>query len=81
MDRTTLGRAILPLERDGLVAVSPDPADRRVRIIALTPAGAARHAEARTGWAQAQARYEAAVGAERAARLRAELNEVAAARF
>ena len=81
MDRTTLGRALLPLEREGLVAIMPDPADRRVRMISLTEAGSSRFAAAQAGWQAAQARFEAAVGAERAARLRAELRDVANTQF
>ena len=42
MDRTTLGRNILPLQRDGLVAVGPGKSDRRARELRLTPAGIAR---------------------------------------
>lgn len=42
MDRTTLTAALKPLERDGLVAVSVDPADRRGRLLALTGAGKKR---------------------------------------
>jgi DNA-binding MarR family transcriptional regulator len=39
MDRTTLTAALKPLQRRGLVAIEPDPADRRSRRIILTPAG------------------------------------------
>jgi len=39
MDRTTLTAALKPLERRGLVEVSPDPHDRRSRILKLTDAG------------------------------------------
>ena len=39
MDRTTLTAALKPLERRGLVKVSLDPADRRSRVLMLTPAG------------------------------------------
>jgi DNA-binding MarR family transcriptional regulator len=39
MDRTTLTAALKPLERRGLVKVSSDPADRRSRVLTLTPAG------------------------------------------
>src|SRR3954471_5937577 len=42
MDRTTLGRNLRPLERDGLVSIGVDPADRRGRALAITPAGLAR---------------------------------------
>jgi DNA-binding MarR family transcriptional regulator len=39
MDRTTLTAALKPLERRGLVAVTPDPADKRSRLLVLTPEG------------------------------------------
>jgi DNA-binding MarR family transcriptional regulator len=39
MDRTTLTAALKPLERRGLVRVSPDPSDRRSRILILTEQG------------------------------------------
>jgi DNA-binding MarR family transcriptional regulator len=39
MDRTTLTAALKPLQRRGLVTVTPDPADRRARSIALTSQG------------------------------------------
>jgi DNA-binding MarR family transcriptional regulator len=39
MDRTTLTAALKPLERRGLVTVTADPADRRSRLLALTPKG------------------------------------------
>src|SRR3974377_414602 len=42
MDRTTLGRAVQPLERDRLIAIAADRDDRRVRIVRLTQAGQAR---------------------------------------
>jgi len=70
MDRTTLGRNILPLRRDGLIAVVKGSADRRSRQVRLTPAGAARVGEALVGWRQAQARFERTFGAARAKALR-----------
>lgn len=39
MDRTTLTANLKPLERRGLVVVSPDPSDKRSRRLALTDAG------------------------------------------
>ncbi len=39
MDRTTLTAALKPLERRELVTVTTDSADRRSRLIALTPKG------------------------------------------
>lgn len=79
MDRTTLGRNILPLRRDGLIAVAPGRSDRRSRELRLTAAGGARFRSAMKSWTQAQARFETAFGAARARKLRALLHEVAAA--
>jgi DNA-binding MarR family transcriptional regulator len=39
MDRTTLTAALKPLERRGLVRVTPDAKDKRSRRLWLTPAG------------------------------------------
>jgi DNA-binding MarR family transcriptional regulator len=39
MDRTTLTAALKPLERRGLLNVSPDPKDKRSRRLRLTEAG------------------------------------------
>jgi DNA-binding MarR family transcriptional regulator len=77
MDRTTLGRNILPLQRDGLVAVGPGKSDRRRKELRLTDAGAARFGGALKAWCEAQARFETAFGAKRAKQLRALLHEVA----
>ena len=81
MDRTTLGRNILPLERDGLIEIGASPADRRRREVRLTPAGAARLRAARRGWAVAQQRFDEVFGADRAAALRDLLREVTASDF
>jgi len=77
MDRTTLGRNILPLQRDGLISVRPGRIDRRSKDLQLTKAGAARFRVAREAWRQAQGRFEAAFGNKRAKALRALLHEVA----
>jgi DNA-binding MarR family transcriptional regulator/GNAT superfamily N-acetyltransferase len=45
LDSGYLSRLLRRLESDGLVAVGPDAADRRVRVARLTPAGAAERAE------------------------------------
>lgn len=76
MDRTTLGRSILPLERDGLVRVGQNAADARSRDLELTAKGAKRLRAARTGWLEAQKRFDAAFGGENAAELRALLKSV-----
>jgi DNA-binding MarR family transcriptional regulator len=78
MDRTTLGRNILPLERDGLIAIEPGKRDKRSKTLRLTEAGAARSRTAARAWAEAQRRFETAFGAERTAALRALLHAVAA---
>jgi len=78
MDRTTLGRNILPLERDGLISVAPGRTDRRSRELQLTDAGIERLQAARSGWSEAQMHFAAAFGDERTAGLRALLGEVSA---
>ena len=78
MDRTTLGRNIRPLERDGLIAVETGRSDRRSKTLRLTDAGAARFRAAIKGWATAQRQFEAAFGAARTKDLRAILHAVAA---
>jgi DNA-binding MarR family transcriptional regulator len=54
MDRTSLYRAIAPLERDGLVATESDGNDARARRASLTEAGRARIVEALPHWRAAQ---------------------------
>lgn len=78
MDRTTLGRNILPLQREGLIAVAKGSADRRRKELRLAEAGAARLRAGRAGWAEAQARFETVFGAKRSAELRALLHAAAA---
>jgi DNA-binding MarR family transcriptional regulator len=50
MDRTTLTAALKPLERRGLVRVSPDLSDRRSRILQLTGKGIKLLARALPVW-------------------------------
>jgi DNA-binding MarR family transcriptional regulator len=76
LDRTTLGRNILPLQRDGLIAVELDAADKRSKQLRLTALGLQRLEQARRQWAKAQQAFETAFGAERAASLRELLREV-----
>ena len=78
MDRTTLGRNILPLEREGLVRTDPGRTDRRRKELRVTEAGAERLRVAVQHWTEAQAGFEAAFGPERAAELRAMMRAVAA---
>jgi DNA-binding MarR family transcriptional regulator len=76
MDRTTLGRNILPLQRDGLVAVGRGKSDRRSKELRLTDAGAARLRASAKAWAEAQTRFESAFGVKRAKALREVLADV-----
>jgi DNA-binding MarR family transcriptional regulator len=78
MDRTTLGRNILPLQRDGLVGAIRGPADGRSKELHLTKAGEGRLRTAAKLWAEAQDHFEAAFGAPRASALRAVLRDIAA---
>ena len=78
MDRTTLGRNILPLGRDGLVKITPAASDRRAKEIRLTKAGEQRLESARAGWQRAQAQFETNFGQDRAAELRLLLRTVVA---
>jgi DNA-binding MarR family transcriptional regulator len=50
MDRTTLTAALKPLERRGLIALTPDPTDRRSRRVTLTQAGQTLLSEAIPIW-------------------------------
>ena len=63
MERTTLTRNLRPLERDKLVRTVPG-ADRRVRLVSLTPKGERKLANAEPLWARAHARITGGLGAE-----------------
>ncbi len=77
LDRTTLGRNLRPLEREGLVSMTVDSQDRRGRTLAITELGMTKLAEARTCWAAAQAAFEARYGAVETHHLHATLDAVA----
>ena len=62
VDRTTLTAALKPLERRGLVATLADPADRRSRRLALTPAGGALLARALPVWTRTHAEVDELLG-------------------
>jgi DNA-binding MarR family transcriptional regulator len=81
MDRTTLGRNILPLQRDGLIEVVASPVDRRRRELRLSEAGAEKYRQASERWAVAQTRFDEVYGGDRAATLRGLLREVVASKF
>jgi DNA-binding MarR family transcriptional regulator len=77
MDRTTLGRNIRPLQRDGLIAVGPGKSDRRSKEVRLTRAGVERFQTAQRGWTKAQSEFERTFGVKRAKALRTLLEDVA----
>lgn len=81
MDRTTLGRNILPLQRDGLIEVAPSARDRRRHELRLTEAGLQMHRDSVARWEEAQKRFNTVFGDERAAALRDLLREVSASDF
>ncbi|HEY4183156.1 MAG TPA: MarR family transcriptional regulator [Kofleriaceae bacterium] len=76
LDRTTLGRTILPLERDKYLTISPSPDDGRSKVLTLSPAGKALLARAELRWAEAQLGFEKAFGKARASELRDILGSV-----
>jgi DNA-binding MarR family transcriptional regulator len=81
MDRTTLGRTVLPLERAKLITIRDAALDRRSKELSLTAAGIARVNAASRSWAGAQARFERAFGPVRTAKLRSLLGAVVGTRL
>ena len=75
MERTALGRALGPLERDRLVAVGGGP-DARTRSVSLTAKGGSRLKEAAVRWRRAQKEFESAYGEDAAKTLRSSLRRV-----
>lgn len=75
MDRTTLTRNLVPLERDGLVRSERGP-DRRERYVRVTPAGRRALAQAFPLWREAQAQVMTAIGHAAWNALRGGLQEV-----
>ncbi|MEU6345707.1 MarR family winged helix-turn-helix transcriptional regulator [Streptomyces sp. NPDC046977] len=76
MDRTTMASNLKPLVREGLVSVEPSPADRRARIVTLTPDGLSRVKAALPLWREVQTRFEESFGGTEAAQLRSALEAV-----
>jgi len=76
MDRTTLGRNILPLERDGLIRIESAVSDRRSKQIRVTKRGEKRLDAASKGWTRAQAQFESVFGSGRTSELRTLLRAV-----
>lgn len=75
MSPATLSRNLKPLQRDGLLRVTPGR-DRRTRYVELTSAGAGALERARPLWRAVQAQVREAAGAERIERLLSELQDL-----
>ena len=73
MDRTTLLRAMKPLQREGLLKSTSSPEDARQLVIALSAAGDRKLKQAIPLWNKAQEEFEAEVGPREAAQLRRSL--------
>lgn len=77
MDRTTLTAALKPLERQKLLRIDMDPADRRSRLLVLTDRGRETLAAAVPIWRQTHAAVEAGLPLFDACALRTTLNALA----
>jgi DNA-binding MarR family transcriptional regulator len=73
MDRTTLTAALKPLRRRGLIKITTDLADRRARLLQLTPRGRNLLARAVPVWTSTHASVEARLGPGEPDRLRKNL--------
>lgn len=81
MDLSALGHTLKPLIRDGYVELVPDPSDKRVKRVQLTPFGEKTQREATDLWRKAQARFENALGKAESDTLRRVLNEISEGSF
>jgi len=75
MDRTTLGRNLQPLEREGLVQINVGE-DRRERLVSVTPAGRKVLARALPLWESVHQRFEQKLGKREAKELRDTLKRI-----
>jgi DNA-binding MarR family transcriptional regulator len=73
MERTTLVRALKPLQRDGLVVSEASEHDGRTYLFSLSDAGKHLFEQAAAAWREAQDEFEAKFGRARAKALRTEL--------
>jgi DNA-binding MarR family transcriptional regulator len=73
MDRTTLLRAIKPLQRDELIVSRPSADDVRRLVFSLSAAGTRRLKKGVALWSNAQHELETVIGSGEAARMRREL--------
>jgi DNA-binding MarR family transcriptional regulator len=80
MDRTSVTRAIRPLEKRGLLRVARSPDDARSKIIVLTRAGERALRDAYPRWKRTTEHIGEVLGAARIDALRAELSALLGAR-
>jgi DNA-binding MarR family transcriptional regulator len=73
MDRTTLVRALKPLQRDGFVLAQPSEHDSRTFVLSLSKSGEQSFDKAAIAWREAQDEFEKKFGRVRAKALRSEL--------
>jgi DNA-binding MarR family transcriptional regulator len=76
MDRTTMGKNLQPLSRDGYIEIQVSKIDRRSRNIVLTRKGMALMERAYPLWRSAHDAFQEAHGAKFSENLRAMLEEV-----
>jgi DNA-binding MarR family transcriptional regulator len=77
-DPTTVSRNLKPLVNRGWIALRPDPADGRSRLLRITAKGEAKLREAGPHWRNAQARMKKALGDARLKSLHGLLDSAAA---
>lgn len=73
MDRTTLLRALKPLQREDLLRSTSSDTDPRQLVFCLSPAGERKLKQAKPLWMKAQKEFESGMGTREAARLRGAL--------
>lgn len=73
MDRTTLLRAMKPLQREDLLKSAASDADPRQLVFSLSAAGERKLRQAMPLWAKAQEEFESGMGPGQATRLRGAL--------
>ncbi|MGY1634449.1 MarR family winged helix-turn-helix transcriptional regulator [Geodermatophilus sp. SYSU D01186] len=77
LTKQALAQALAPLEAGGYVEVVPDPADRRARLVRLSPRGREVTAALRATLADVESGWAAEVGADRWAAARSVLTDLA----
>jgi DNA-binding MarR family transcriptional regulator len=77
MERTSIVRALQPLEREGLATQAPDREDARRNVISLSAAGRARLQQAIPLWQAAQAEFEHRYGSDLAQQMRDSVRSLA----